>query len=111
MKFDHQQAEKVDEWFGCTEDFLSEPIFAPSSTTKKAAAEEEEEEEEENGYILTINTNPTLSCSELLIFDAKYLNQGPIVRTPLPTYLSYGLHGMFVPGLICDIPQIIKSYQ
>lgn len=108
MKFDHRCDCKIDEWFGCEEDFLSEPIFAPRMPIFKI---ENEDEEEENGYILTINTNPTLPNSELLVFDAKHLKQGPIVRTPLPVYLSYGLHGMFVPGLTCNIPQIKLSYQ
>lgn len=39
--------------------------------------------------------------SELLVFDAGKIGEGPVVRLPLPANVPYGLHSTYVPWADC----------
>ena len=62
---------------------LQEPCFVPKS---KDAGEGE-------GYIVQLGGIVGERRSDLLIFDAKHIADGPIAKARLPVFLRSGLHG------------------
>ena len=66
--------------------FLGEPIHAPRS----AGADEGD------GYVLQLGHNHETSLTELLIFDAQGIENGPFCRAHLPVRIPPGFHGTWV---------------
>ena len=95
-------------WMPEKYEFLSEPIFitrhqpSPTATTTIA---------EDDGYIATYLSNGRDMKSELLLFDASRIQQGPVHRIPLPVYMSVGLHGNFVDGLVFNEEDMMRKFK
>jgi carotenoid cleavage dioxygenase len=70
-------------WFCGPDCLIQEPCFIPKS---KAAPEGD-------GYVVALIDNIVLNYSELAIFDAMAVENGPIGRAKLPFRLRQGLHG------------------
>jgi carotenoid cleavage dioxygenase-like enzyme len=51
---------------------------------------------EDDGYLLVILTNKKAKTSELVVYDAKSMNQEPICRVPAPIRIPYGFHSSFI---------------
>ena len=49
--------------------------------------------------------------SYFMVFDAKKIEEGPISRLFLPTFIPYGLHGCFVHGLTQEFSDITKRFE
>ena len=73
-------------WAGDTAS-TQEPVFAP----KRADAAEGE------GYVLGIVNRRAENRSDLVIFDAERLDEGPLATVKIPVRLKYGIHGNWVP--------------
>ncbi len=82
-------------WFSTAEDeFLSEPTYI--SKTRSLHNYDTSVDNEDNGYLLCLMSKTSILESYLLIFHAKDIERGPIVRVKLPVYVGYGLHGNFI---------------
>lgn len=51
---------------------------------------------EGDGYLLSVATNKTIQNSELLIFNAKEIEQGPIGTIFIPQHIPSGFHGCWI---------------
>ena len=67
---------------------LQEPCFIPKS---KDAPEGE-------GYIVQIQQHHDDGQSDLLLFDAQHVDEGPMATIHVPLRMRFGLHGNWVPG-------------
>jgi carotenoid cleavage dioxygenase-like enzyme len=84
---DHQTG-KSRVWTSGENRGLQEPCFIP----KSAAAREGD------GYIAQIQTHAEDGLSDLLLFDAERVDEGPFATVHLPLRMRFGLHGNWVPG-------------
>jgi carotenoid cleavage dioxygenase len=67
---------------------LQEPCFIPKS---KTAGEGE-------GYIVQLQPHTDDGASDLLLFDAQHVDEGPMATIHIPLRMRFGLHGNWVPG-------------
>ena len=67
---------------------LQEPCFIPKS---KDAPEGE-------GYVVQIQPHNDDGQSDLLLFDAQRVDEGPMATIHIPFRMRFGLHGNWVPG-------------
>lgn len=88
-------------WIGEKHEFLGENIFIPRENSQS----------EDDGYVLGYLFNGQTNASELVIFDAQNIAQGPILRQPLPFAVPFGLHGSFAPGLTFESENIIRRHK
>ena len=88
-------------WMPEKDEFLGENIFVAreGATT------------EGDGYVLTILTNGATKTSDFLVFDALKIQQGPISRQSLPSYVPFGLHGTWAQGVVSDSEDIIRKWK
>jgi len=70
-------------WFCGPDSLIQEPCFVPRTPDAP----------EGDGYIVALIDNIVLNYSELAIFDAMKIEDGPIGRAKLPFRLRQGLHG------------------
>lgn len=103
LKIDLDQ-KKEEKWLPKPEEFIGEPMFASKKGSGSEAAEDE-------GYILTISFNGKTEISELLIFDAQKITQGPISRVAIPVKIPFGLHGSYVPDLVFNEKDVIRKFK
>lgn len=99
-KVDVTGAEATEMWLPPEEEFLGEVVFSPR---EGATAEDD-------GYLLGFSAKGDRS-SDLLIFDAKTIQKGPICRLPVPAFLPHGLHGCFVPSLVPSFDDIEEAWK
>ena len=83
--FDHQSNEAVTAHLG-DQAYGSEPIYVPDPNQL------------EQGWILTVVYDASARASEVWIFQAHHLSQGPICRLGLPSVVPLGFHGTWEPG-------------
>lgn len=81
-------------WFPKEHEFCGEPMFAPRKQDGAVG--------EDDGYILSVLFNGEKKESDLLIFDAKSIQNGPIARIPLGVGIPHGLHGCFADSDECN---------
>lgn len=74
---------KQDTWFCGPQSIIQEPQFVPRSANSP----------EGDGYLLALVDNLVSNYSDLAIFDALRLSEGPMARVQLPFRLRSGLHG------------------
>lgn len=74
---------KQSTWFCGPDSLIQEPCFIPRSATAP----------EGDGYVVALIDNVMLNYSDLAIFDAQAIENGPIGRAKLPFRLRQGLHG------------------
>ncbi len=67
---------------------LQEPCFIPKS---KTAAEGE-------GYIVQVQPHSDDGQSDLLLFDALHVDEGPLATIHVPIRMRFALHGNWAPG-------------
>ena len=81
-------------------EFVGEPIFVP-----KVGADVKDPAQEDKGYVVVHVINGIDLTTDLVILDVEgrgRLEEGPVARVRLPTYIPHGLHGEFVEGLTFD---------
>ena len=103
VKIDCEDETKENEqkWLGEKYEWLGETIFAPKPNGK----------DEDDGFLLSYLFNGLTKSSELVIFDAKDIQPGPICRLALPTNVPTGLHGTWVPDLTFDEDDISRRWK
>lgn len=74
-------------WSAAPRGFAGEPIFVPRPGAMA----------EDDGWLLMLMYDATHHRSDLVILDAKDLNQAPVARLHLKHHIPYGLHGSFTP--------------
>ena len=65
---------------------LGEPVLAPRS----------ESADEGDGHLLVLGYDQETSLSEMMIFDAADIEQGPVAKAKLPVRIPAGFHGSWV---------------
>ena len=65
-------------------DGISEPVFAPRGA------------EEGDGWILAVAWRPRLGVSEVLVFEARSIDAGPVAWVTLPVRVPFGFHGNWI---------------
>jgi carotenoid cleavage dioxygenase-like enzyme len=72
-------------WAGAPGQVVQEPVFVarPGSC------------EEDDGWLLVMVFDGAAVKSELAIFDAQKVSEGPVARVKLPHHVPLGLHGSF----------------
>jgi all-trans-8'-apo-beta-carotenal 15,15'-oxygenase len=107
VKIDTSSLSKT-EWFPPTHEFLGEPCFIPK--TASIFSESSSNIVEDSGYIAAYLNNGIDMTTSLVIFDASNISKGPISRSLLSTYIPFGFHGSFAPGLVNNCDDIQKSF-
>jgi carotenoid cleavage dioxygenase-like enzyme len=79
---DHQSG-TVDTWWPTVGDYCSEPVFVP----RKADAEEGD------GFLLSVIFRADTQCSDLAVFNARNLKDGPLALAHLSHRVPAGFHG------------------
>ncbi|MEI9964748.1 MAG: carotenoid oxygenase family protein [Caulobacteraceae bacterium] len=79
---------KTKSWQAGENRALQEPCFIPKS---KGAPEGE-------GYIVEIQQHTDDGKSDLLLFDAQRVDEGPMATIHIPLRMRFGLHGNWVAG-------------
>lgn len=79
-------------WFCGPDCLIQEPCFVPRS----------KQSPEGDGYVVALIDNVVLNYSELGVFDAQAIENGPIGRAKLPFRLRQGLHGNWTDA--SDLP-------
>jgi carotenoid cleavage dioxygenase len=79
---------KTRSWFAGDTSSTQEPVFAPKSAT---AAEGE-------GYVMGVVNRRAEHRSDLVVFDAQRIDEGPIATVKIPVRLKFGIHGNWVPA-------------
>lgn len=74
---------KDEHWWAGPVSSLQEPCFVPRS----------ERADEGDGYVVTVCNRLAEKRSDLLIFDALRISEGPLATAKLPMRLRNGLHG------------------
>ena len=64
----------------------AEPVFIPSSNA----------ESEDEGYLMSLVYDRSVNKSNLQIFNAQGLMDGPIAKIMLPQRVPYGFHGNWI---------------
>jgi len=75
-------------WFPREYEFCGEPFYAPKKGQINSSVED-------SGYILSVLNNGRSKQSEMVVFEAKSIKNGPIARIPLGIGIPHGLHGCF----------------
>lgn len=75
-------------WWCGPDSAFQEPCFVPRSPTAP----------EGDGWLLALVDNHITNYSDLCIFEALNLTQGPVARIKLPLRLRQGLHGNWAPA-------------
>jgi carotenoid cleavage dioxygenase len=66
-----------------------EPLFVPRRADGA----------EDDGYLLTLVYDQACNATELVILDARNIQDEPVARVPLPHRVPYGFHGNWVPAV------------
>ncbi|ASC73905.1 Apocarotenoid-15,15'-oxygenase [Halomicronema hongdechloris C2206] len=72
-------------WSAAPQGFSGEPVFVPKPQGQA----------EDDGWLLLLLYNAARRCSDLAIFEAGDIQQGPLARLLLAHHVPYGLHGSF----------------
>ena len=90
-------------WSAAPQGFVSEPVFVPRSASANPASDQPigmcdlTAIQEDDGWLLTIVYDAPHHRSDVVILDARNLDQGPVARLHLKHHIPYGLHGTFTP--------------
>lgn len=106
VKIDLQTGEYI-KWTAEKDEFISEVAFAAKKPSTSVSTSEDD------GYLMLLTSKTSDLTSELLIFSAsgRDIIKGPIVRLKLPTYIPYGLHGMFAPNAVFEFDDILRRFK
>ncbi|MBW4520888.1 MAG: carotenoid oxygenase family protein [Scytolyngbya sp. HA4215-MV1] len=86
-------------WSAAPWGYVSEPVFVPRSASadRRGLPTADLEGDEDEGWLLTLVFDGTRQRSDVVILDARNIQQGPIARLHLKHHIPYGLHGSFTP--------------
>jgi carotenoid cleavage dioxygenase-like enzyme len=79
---------KTQRWEAGETRALQEPCFIPKSKTAP----------EGEGYLVQIQAHYDDGLSDLLLYDAQHIGDGPMATIHIPLRMRFGLHGNWVPG-------------
>lgn len=82
-KIDHRTGSQITFDFGLAQ--TGEPLFVPRSRTSA----------EDDGWLLVLNHDLLSHRSQLVIFDARTVEDGPLATAHLEHHLPIGFHGTF----------------
>jgi carotenoid cleavage dioxygenase-like enzyme len=74
---------KQTSWWAGPDSIIQEPCFIPRAANSL----------EGDGYVVALVDNLITNYSDLAVFDAQRIDEGPIARAKLPMRLRSGLHG------------------
>lgn len=74
--------------------FQQEPIFVPRAGGA----------EEDDGWVIAVVHDGKRSISEVQVFDAKAVQDGPVATVNLGMLVPYGLHSTFVQDKVFNVP-------
>lgn len=86
VKYDLENGTATEHRFG-PQQYGSESPFAPRDGSQS----------EDDGYVVTFVTDAAEQSSELQIFDAQHLSEGPVGRVKLPGRVPPGFHSCWAP--------------
>jgi all-trans-8'-apo-beta-carotenal 15,15'-oxygenase len=98
-KIDVLTGKTLQKWIPEAHQFLSEVAFC-----KKEGAVAEDD-----GYLVGYLMNGRDTKTELVVFDAANVAQGPISQSLLRDFIPHPLHGTFVPGFAPVLTDDVKS--
>lgn len=84
-------------WSAAPQGFVGEPVFVPRQGCTADNLYTEVIGEEDDGWVLTLVYDAKCDRSDVVILDARNLEQGPVARLHLKHHVPYGLHGSFTP--------------
>ncbi|MCA9672263.1 MAG: carotenoid oxygenase family protein [Myxococcales bacterium] len=90
FKYDLQDGARSERHWFEEGTFGSEPGFAPRGGDGGA---------EDDGYLVTFVSDEREGRSEVQVFDARALADGPLARVKLPQRVPLGFHATWVPGV------------
>jgi len=79
--------------------FGSEAAFAPRHGAADVAPDADGEDD---GYAVTLIRDMRETRAELLVFDARNIEAGPIAQVMIPVEVPLGFHACWVPGVTLD---------
>ena len=82
------QTGRLKSWFAGDTSSTQEPVFVPKSPVAP----------EGEGYVLGVVNRRAEHRSDLLVFDAQHIDEGPIATARVPVRLKYAIHGNWVPA-------------
>jgi all-trans-8'-apo-beta-carotenal 15,15'-oxygenase len=98
-KFDVRTGTMLQKWLPEEFQFLSEVAFC----------KKEGSEAEDDGYLVGYLMNGRDTSTELVVFDAANVAQGPISQALLQDFIPHPLHGTFVPGFVPALTDDVKA--
>lgn len=101
VKVDVTGKEPQQIWLPEAAEFIGEVIFCPRDGG----------DAEDDGYLVGISVDGQKKSSDLLIFDARDIRDGPICRLPLPAFIPHALHGSYVPDLVPSAAEIQAAWE
>ncbi|KAG7341666.1 carotenoid oxygenase [Nitzschia inconspicua] len=101
-KVDVEEEKVVQRWKPERHEFLGEICFVPRDGNK---------EDEDHGYLMGFLFNGKEKMSELVLFDAKAVDNGPISRTKLDYMINFALHGTWVQGFTPEMTlEVVEKF-
>jgi all-trans-8'-apo-beta-carotenal 15,15'-oxygenase len=98
-KIDVRAGTMLQKWLPEEYQFLSEVAFCKKEGSKA----------EDDGYLVGYLMNGRDTSTELVVFDAANVAQGPISQALLPDFIPHPLHGTFVPGFVPALTDDVKE--
>ena len=77
-------------WFAGDTSSTQEPVFAPKSPDAP----------EGEGYVMGVVNRRAEHRSDLVIFDARHIDEGPVATVRIPVRLKYAIHGNWVAAAV-----------
>lgn len=112
MKFDTERSDMTESYAFEPYEFPGEPVFCPKiemlgeeGGRSGDAVDVTAPGNEDRGYVVVYVVNARDMTTDLVVLDVEgkgALEKGPVARVTLPTFLPFGLHGIFVDGLTFD---------
>jgi len=101
-----------EKWMPEAHEFLGESIFVErKGVSSGSTASTATEREEDDGYVISFLFNGRDMKTDLVVFDAQKVKDGPISRLQLPVKVPFGLHGSFAPGLVFDSEAVLRRHK
>jgi all-trans-8'-apo-beta-carotenal 15,15'-oxygenase len=98
-KIDVRTGTTLQKWLPEEYQFLSEVAFC----------KKEGSEAEDDGYLVGYLMNGRDSSTEVVVFDAANVAQGPISQARLREIVPHSLHGTFVPGFVPALTDKVRA--
>jgi carotenoid cleavage dioxygenase-like enzyme len=87
VKYDFERGREVLASFGPGK-IVGEPVFAPRGDGG----------DEDDGWLIAYLYDLAEDSSEVVVLDAKAIDETPVARIPLPRRVPFGFHGNWVPA-------------